>query len=115
MDAAPLWVLSAILRIETGTTIGPFGLNPGKIRRGAHGERGAMQIRRAAFDDVALPGESYDRMDHDHDLNVRIGNRYLLKLYKRFNNWDKTIMAYNAGASNLTAGREYLAKVKSVK
>jgi soluble lytic murein transglycosylase-like protein len=115
MDIAPTWILAAILRVETGSSIGHFGVVPGKVTRGRHGERGAMQMRRAAFDEVALPGESFALLESDHELSVRVGNRYLVSLHNRLGSWDKAIMAYNAGPSNYHAGRNYLQKIKAAK
>lgn len=112
MDIAPTWILAAILRVETGSELNAFGVVPGRIKVGAHGERGATQVREIAFREVAKPGESFKRLDYDHFFAVEITNRYLCKLYSRFKSWDKVIMAYNAGPSNYVAGRDYLLKVK---
>ena len=116
MDIAPTWVLAAILRIESGTLLNSFGPQRTKpITRGLHGERGVMQIRQCAFDDVAQPGEKFARVETSDHFAIEIGNRYLCKLHDRLGSWDKAIMAYNAGAGNYHAGYPYLKKVMGVK
>lgn len=109
----PSIILAGILRVETVTTLGPFGPDRRTpAPRGSHGERGVMQVRYDAFREVALPGEKWADMDTNHQLATAIGCRYLVKMYKRFGCWDKAVMAYNAGASNYSAGKSYLQKVK---
>ena len=116
MDIAPAWVLAAILRVESGTVLTAFGPQRTRtVTRGLFGERGVMQIRKPAFDDVAKPGERFSAVEFNDHFAIEIGNRYLCKLHDRLGSWDKAIMAYNAGPSNYRAGRKYLMLVKMVK
>lgn len=109
----PSWILAAILRVETDSALNGNEVVPGRVKRGRDGERGATQIRLAAFRDVAKPNESFTRLDYDHNFSLDISKRYLIKLYRRFGDWDIAIMAYNAGANNYTAGAKYLLRVKN--
>ena len=116
MDIAPAWVLAAILRVESGTVLNSFGPQRTRpVTRGLHGERGVMQIKRIAFDDVKKPGERFSKVETCDYFAIEIGNRYLCKLHKRLGSWDKAIMAYNAGPTNYHAGYPYLKKVMGVK
>lgn len=110
MDIAPAFILAAILRLESGSELTPFGVKAGRIRPGQHGERGACQIRPATFTQYAIKGERFASMDYDHDLSVRVANRIICDLYRRTGSWECALAAYNGGINNIEAGKPYARK-----
>lgn len=58
--------------------------------------------------------EHLDKL-YDQDVNLKLGFRYLKKMYKKFGDWKKALQAYNAGPgsviNNWEAGKNYAASV----
>jgi hypothetical protein len=87
-EGVPDWLLFSVVREEsyfdpvTGSRAGAVGL---------------MQLMPDTAQDMArlLKMKEYDLKNPEHSL--RLGTRYLARLYERFGNWPRTLMAYNAG------------------
>ena len=94
----PGWVLPGILHVETRS----YYAEDGHIvyvnqQRGSHGEIGAFQCTRRAFDQVKYPGESFWQIETDTDFAETIAIRYLFWLREHHASWTKVVGAYNAG------------------
>jgi hypothetical protein len=108
----PAWVLQGILYTETRSTFNADGsIRYVDKRRGSHGERGAFQMTRIAFEQVKARGEQFWMIEKDPRLAEDLARRYLSWLYDNSGkqNWYDVIEKYNAGPGGRS--RVYLGKV----
>ena len=70
---------------------------------------GLMQLMEETYTDMArlLGDEPNPSRLYDPETNIKYGVYYLSYLYRRFENWENTLAAYNAGPGNVykMAGR----------
>ena len=94
----PSWVLHGILAVETASHYTPAGDIVYVDRKRTTGA-GPFQIERAAFDQVAKPGESYRRLLTSYDFGEEVALRYLRWLHKNFGHkhWAVTVARYHVG------------------
>lgn len=64
---------------------------------------GLMQLLEETYTDVArMLGETVNPSKiYDPETNIKYGTYYLSYLYRRFENWENTFAAYNAGPGNV--------------
>lgn len=114
----PDWVKVGILHVETKS----FYDDVGRVvyidqTRGHEGEIGPWQMKRIAFDTVALPGERFARLQTDTEFAERIFVRYIEWLYDNEANkdWATAVRCYNKGpsAARRGTGSKYLTQVRS--
>jgi hypothetical protein len=96
----PSWIVKGILYTETRSYIKNGQIVYVDTRVGKHGERGPLQMRKAALQTVA-PGASVRRLQTDPKFAKECAEKYLIWLYEgpAENNWLRAIAMYNAGPS----------------
>lgn len=103
----PVGVLAAVHHVEGGRK----GLWV-KNTNGTH-DRGLMQINTWWDKSLSRFGISSGQVANDDCMNVAVAAWILRQETDRFGNWPDALAAYNAGAGNIKAGREYARKVLS--
>ncbi len=109
--AVPAWVIIGILKVETNSIYKEGTLTYVDRRRGAAGERGPMQMSKAAFRQVAKNGDKFSELEKRPFYAVEMSIRYLLWLRRQASSWEEAVEWYNAGPHH--SSKEYLAKVKA--
>jgi soluble lytic murein transglycosylase len=91
----PVHLLYAVIHTESGfdsSAVSPVGAT------------GLMQLMPTTFrwlSDDMLGEHLADGMIYDPETNIRYGCYYLSLLFARYNNWESTLAAYNAGPSRV--------------
>lgn len=110
----PRSIIKGILKVETRSVLREDDtIKYVDRRRGRHGERGPTQIKPVTFKRYRVHGESLSDLEQDMSVVLDITERILLYNYKHTKSWPRAVMAWNAGLSNLSAGRGYQRKVYS--
>lgn len=114
MDSkVPEWVYVGIAMVESSSYWSDHTLIYVDQEDGDAGEHGPFQLCPALFDEVALPGESFDRLRTDTLLATKVFERCMLSLYQRTGSWSKAVGAYHAGIHGKARRKAlYLAAVK---
>lgn len=103
----PANIIAAVIVVESGG-------NP--LAVGGVGERGLMQLRPVAIQDVNQNFGTSLKFSEMFvvPLNIYAGALYLKLQHKRLGNWPDAIRAYNAGETGARRGRgkEYLKRVQ---
>jgi hypothetical protein len=108
----PAEILAAILKVETRSEYKADGsIRYVDKRRGTHGERGAFQMTKIAFNQIKNRGEQFWMIETDPYFAELCAKRYLVWLYENSakRNWSNAIQQYNAGPNHHSP--TYLAKV----
>jgi hypothetical protein len=106
--------MSGILDVETRSWYRENGsIHYTDKRRGAHGERGAFQMTKVAFNQIKKPNEQFWMIEQNTKLAEDCARRYLVWLYENSarRNWLIAIEQYNAGPNRRS--KTYLNKVLS--
>jgi Transglycosylase SLT domain len=74
-----------------------YGADPRMWRPERDGPQGPMQVSAAAATDVGS-GDRFDPIE-----NQALGRAYLALLYRRYDNWDDAVAAYNWGRGHMDA------------
>jgi hypothetical protein len=72
-----------------------YGTDRRMWQRDLHGPQGPMQVSEAAAFDVG-GGDRFDPIE-----NRELGRAYLAHMFRRYNNWEDAVIAYNWGPRNL--------------
>ena len=77
--------------------------DPRAVSRSDPPALGLMQLLEETYTDVArMLGETANPLKiYDPETNIKYGTYYLSFLYRRFENWENTYAAYNAGLGNV--------------
>jgi hypothetical protein len=114
----PLWVLKGILKTETRSYYEAGAIVYVDQRIGSAGEIGPFQMKRIAFDTVALKGEDFNKLTTDMVFSEEIAKRYLIWIYNNSGkgSWERTVAIYNVGQKNyVKKKKKWLAYLSSVK
>lgn len=65
------------------------------------GAKGLMQLMEATAEEVAEILEIEDIDLSDAKINIQLGTKYFSMLYKKYNNTELALAAYNAGSGNV--------------
>ena len=92
----PESVIYAIIKAESG-------FDPSAVSSASPPALGLMQLMEETYADVARwLGETADPWKiYDPETNIKYGTYYLSYLYRRYENWENTFAAYNAGPGNV--------------
>lgn len=96
----PSWALPGMLARESSSYYTAAGTVVYRNQSvGEAGELGPFQMRRAAFDQVAESGETFERLAHDTAFAERLAVRYLHWLHRRYakGDWFIAVGRWNAG------------------
>lgn len=96
-EEMPAWVLPGILQKESSSYFVDGRLIYVDQSVGADGELGPYQMTRAAFDQVAVSGELFERLGTDNDFAGALAVRYLIWLRARTPSWFDAVGRYNTG------------------
>ncbi len=105
----PVEIIQAIHTIEGGRR----GQMVGPNRNGTY-DMGPMQINTIWLPELAKHGISKHDVLNDTCTNIAIGAWIYRQELNKFRDYELAAAAYNAGPSNIGAGRKYARKVMSV-
>lgn len=108
----PRWILKGILYVETRSIL--LDNNSVKYvdrRRGAAKERGPTQIRPLTFKDFCKRGENFADLETDTAFALEMTDRILTAYCRQTGSWERAVAAWNAGPSNVGAGKLYQQRV----
>jgi hypothetical protein len=108
----PRNLVKGILYVETRSILRPDDTVKYVDRRvGQAGERGPTQIKRMTFEQVAKPGEKFERLQRDTQFALDVTERYLTWLRSQTHSWAEAVAAWNVGTEDPSKGRRYRQEV----
>jgi hypothetical protein len=110
----PRWILKGILYVETRSILrDDNSVKYVDRRRGTAKERGPTQIRPLTFKDFRKRGENFADLETDTVFALEMTDRILTAYCRQTGSWERAVAAWNAGPSNVGAGKPYQQRVYS--